>query len=536
MTGGSLASSVGVLSRANELEKLAERIVSHKSEHERAEHESSEALRLKNASEYELETAKAELNSERDKLIRQESEANLQAQLIQAVDEAMISLKEEIKAINQRIKSNEKSTETTRDRISGLEKDAGAVRDKIDAALRGQEQLSRERERINEALSELRAETASLDSEKDAISKAVLELNALREEMSGSRDRQIETIEGLKRRSEEIQAEIVEKKKASDAIEKEIEAHKRRLSGLSSQKLEIEAERSRLSKAIQEMNQDILNLERECSRLEQRKLAAQMEEKQIIDKLWDTYELSRSAAISAAAPIDDPAEAQRRASSVKRQISDLGTPNIGAIDEFERVNTRYMFLTSQRDDVENAKIEIAGIISEITSHMREIFTREFAAINKSFEKTFKELFGGGRASLILEDPDDVLECGIDIMVSPPGKSLKTLTLLSGGEKAFVAIAIYFAILTVRPPPFIVMDEIESALDEANVVRFAEHMRRMSNLAQLLVITHRRATMEEADVLYGVTMQELGVSSILRIDLDEAEKHMKGVKESAEVRS
>ena len=527
MTGGSLASNVGVLSRANELEQLAERIDTLSTSRQEAEHEYSEALRLKNASEYEIETARTELNDERDKLIRQESEANLQAQLIQAASEAIDSMKAEISTLNQRIKNNGSATDTARTRISTLEKDAQALRDKINEALRGQEQLTLERERVNEALSELRAETAALDSEKDALEKAVSELNALREEMSGSRDRQIETIDGLRQRSDEIRSEILEKERASGVVAKEIEGYKKRLSGLSEQKLEIEAQRGKLNKMIQEKNQEILNLERECSRLEQRKVTAELEEKQIVDKLWDTYELSRSAAVNSAVPVEDPADAQRRITSLKRQISELGTPNIGAIDEFERVNTRYMFLTSQRDDVEKAKGEITGIIGEITAQMKDVFTREFSVINESFEKTFRELFGGGRASLVLEDPEDVLECGIDIRVQPPGKSLRTLTLLSGGEKAFVAIAIYFAILTVRPPPFIVMDEIEAALDEANVVRFAEHMRRMSNLAQLIVITHRRATMEESDILYGVTMQELGVSSILRIDLDEAEKHMKG---------
>ena len=534
MTGGSVASNVGVLSRANELEQIAARIETISAEQKDAEREYSESVRLKTASEYELETARAEQAEARDKLIRQESEAQYQSQIIEASNEQIESLKSESAAIEQRIKLNGKSTDAARERIAALESEAGALKSKIEEALRGQEKLTSERERVSEALSELRAETASLDSERDALMKAVTELNALREEMSGSRERQLETIEGMKNRSKEIRAEILEKERATGVVVKEINSHKRRLADLNAKKLEHEAERSRINKAIQDKNQEILNLERECSRLEQRKLTAELEEKQIIDKLWDTYELSKSNAANAAAPIESPAAAQRQISSIKRQISELGNPNIGAIDEFERVNTRYMFLTAQRDDVEKAKTEITGIIGEITAHMRDIFTREFGIINESFEKTFRELFGGGHASLILEDPDDVLECGIEIKVQPPGKSLKTLTLLSGGEKAFVAIAIYFAILTVRPPPFVVMDEIEAALDDANVVRFAEHMRRMSGLAQLLVITHRRATMEEADVLYGVTMQELGVSSILRIDLDEAEKHMKSVPESVGV--
>ena len=155
--------------------------------------------------------------------------------------------------------------------------------------------------------------------------------------------------------------------------------------------------------------------------------------------------------------------------------------------------------------------------------MQGIFAREFDAINESFQRTFLELFGGGKASLELEDASDILNCGIEIRVQPPGKSLKTISLLSGGEKAFVAIALYFAILRIRPTPFVVMDEIEAALDEANVLRFAEHMRKMSDKTQMICITHRRGTMEEADMLYGVTMQEQGVSRILSIDIEEAER-------------
>jgi chromosome segregation protein len=274
---------------------------------------------------------------------------------------------------------------------------------------------------------------------------------------------------------------------------------------------------------MQDRNNLLLNLERECAGLEQKKLAAAMEEKQIVDKLWDTYELTRNDAFEMRRELEDFTAAKQRIAELRRDISKLGTPNIGAIDEFERVNTRYEYLTGQRDDIEKAKNELTDIITDITDEMRVIFEREFKRINENFQETFLELFGGGRASLELEDESDILNCGIEIKVQPPGKSLKTITLLSGGEKAFVAIAIYFAVLKIRPAPFIVMDEIESALDEANVLRFAEYMRRMSDKTQMLVITHRRGTMEEADVLYGVTMQEQGVSRIINIDLDEAER-------------
>ena len=248
-----------------------------------------------------------------------------------------------------------------------------------------------------------------------------------------------------------------------------------------------------------------------------------MEEKQILDKLWDNYELSHSTAQQLRRPVENLQKESRGISDLRRRISALGTPNIGAIEEFERVNTRYEFLTGQRSDIEKAKKELLGIINDVTNEMKEVFLGQFRLIDENFRETFLELFGGGKASVILEDEDDPLECGIEIKVQPPGKAVSNISLLSGGEKAFVAIALYFAILKVRPTPFCVMDEIEAALDEANVIRYAEYMRRMCDRTQFIVITHRRGTMEEADHLYGVTMQEKGVSKVIELDLDQAQR-------------
>ena len=251
-----------------------------------------------------------------------------------------------------------------------------------------------------------------------------------------------------------------------------------------------------------------------------------MEEKTIIDKLWERYELSHSDAMDQRIELESVPKATRRIGELNRAIKALGTPNIGAIEEFDRVNTRYTYLSEQRSDVEKAKDELRGVIEEITRQMTEIFAQQFQLLNETFQETFLELFGGGQARLELEDESDILGCGIEIKVQPPGKQLKTITLLSGGEKAFVAIALYFAILKVHPTPFCVMDEIEAALDEANVIRYARYMRRIAGKTQFIVITHRRGTMEEADVLYGVTMQERGVSRILTINLNDMSKELK----------
>ena len=261
-------------------------------------------------------------------------------------------------------------------------------------------------------------------------------------------------------------------------------------------------------------------MERESARLEQKKATAAMEEQQILDKLWDSYELTPSTAAGAKAELESTAAANKRIAELKRKINGLGSPNLGAIEEFARVNERYEYLTGQRDDVLHAKKELEAIVRTITEEMTEIFVREFGKINEHFQKTFVEMFGGGKGDLVLEDPSQPLSCGIEIKVQPPGKQVKTITLLSGGEKAFVAIALYFAILKVRPTPFCLLDEIDAALDDRNVERFAPYLRTLCQKTQFIVITHRRGTMEAADVLYGVTMQEQGVSKILHLDLNQ----------------
>ena len=287
----------------------------------------------------------------------------------------------------------------------------------------------------------------------------------------------------------------------------------------------MEQERSAMGQKIKTCNDEVLDAEREASRLEQKLSAGQWEEKQILDRLWEHYELSHSDAQAQRIELESVPKANRRIGELKRDIAALGTPNIGAIEEYDRVNTRYTYLTDQRNDVEKAKGELETIIGEITAEMTRIFAEQFKLLSESFQTTFQELFGGGQAKLELEDEENILGCGIEIKAQPPGKTLKTISLLSGGEKAFVAIALYFAILKVHPTPFCVMDEIEAALDDANVTRYARYMRTLAGRTQFIVITHRRGTMEEADVLYGVTMQEQGVSRILTINLNDVEQEL-----------
>lgn len=522
MSGGSAAKNTGILSRANEIKELSreEKLIS--SELKKNEDELFEAERTLKSETGELDSSKNELRQMEDAALQLRTNRTAAESRARDAQASCNSLAQEQGNVKKRIKDGIDEMNGLKNDIETQQQLISRYASKADEITRDNEDMSNRREDISGRLNTIQASIASLEAEQAACEKSIEELTSLSSSLSGDRDEKQSSIESIKAQNESILSEISDNKSLLIELGDGINDLKERLSAVGAEKLEMEAQRTRADKETQDKNRRILDMERACSRLEQKKLAAQMEEKQIIDKLWESYELTVTAAESVAQPIENMSEANRNAAKLKRDISALGTPNIGAIEEFERINTRYTFLTDQKDDIQKAKKELEDIIGDITGEMEEIFAKEFQAIAGEFRETFTELFGGGKASLELEDEDDILNCGIEIKAQPPGKSLKTITLLSGGEKAFTAIALYFAIQKIRPTPFCVMDEIEAALDEANVLRFAEYMRRLSGKTQFIAITHRRGTMEEADMLYGVTMQEHGVSKILHVDVDEAE--------------
>ena len=279
---------------------------------------------------------------------------------------------------------------------------------------------------------------------------------------------------------------------------------------------ELEKRSGELRASERNQNQQRENLNLELARLEERRDNLQKEYDGIITRLWEEYELTRREAEQTGIQIQDEGEAKKRLNEIKLKIRSLGSVNVAAIEEYKEVSERYEFLMAQIADVEHSKEELVRLIHDLTRHMQELFTVRFKEISGHFTEVFRELFGGGTASLALTDPSDVLHSGIEIAVQPPGKIVTHIESLSGGEKALVAISIYFAIMKVSPPPFCVLDEIEAALDDVNVTRFASYLRRMNRNTQFIAITHRRGTMEEADVLYGVTMQDQGISKLLEL--------------------
>lgn len=320
----------------------------------------------------------------------------------------------------------------------------------------------------------------------------------------------------LNLRSEQVTKQIETLRQSIAEIERDVNGSHGKIEALQRERAQFDTRSAELRKLEREKNAERELSGRELARLEERKLSLQKQYDDIIAQLWEEYELTRREAEETVPPLENVQEAKRRLNELKSKIKALGTVNVAAIEEYKEVSERFAFMTGQVGDVEKSRAEILRLIGDLTKQMREIFIERFHQINENFTSTFRELFGGGKAYLELTDPEDILQSGIDIIVHPPGKIVVHLEALSGGEKALVAIALYFAIMKVSPAPFCVMDEIEAALDEVNVDRFAAYLRQMNDKTQFILITHRRGTMEEADVLYGVTMQDEGVSKLLEL--------------------
>ncbi len=525
MTGGSAVRSVGILSRKNEIERLRDKSSQLETSLTAADKEQREAEREAAAVSFELEAASGEKRQAEDDAIRLEMDAQHRKTMCESAHADVAALESEQMAIAGRLEQNAQSMA----RLEAQQRDSTARRQELnaqaEALMLNQSGMQEQGSGYTAQINELNMRAAALDAERETVGKSMVELEALRQELSGDQAVKLARIDQYLEKNKAAEAEMLEKKTRLEALHACCQAKRQNIQDISRERLGLEAARTAAERETQDKNREQLNLERERGRLEQQKQKDELEEKRLLDRMWEQYSLSYSAALSARTPIEGLQQANRRIAELKKDISALGSVNVGAIEEYDRVFVRYEYLTGQRDDVQKAKGELEDIIKEITTHMRDIFAQQFKVINESFSQTFVEIFGGGRAQLNLEDESDILNCGIEIAVQPPGKQLKTITLLSGGEKAFVAIALYFAILKVRPAPFCVLDEIEAALDDVNVSRFAAYLRRLTCNTQFIVITHRRGTMDEADMLYGVTMQEQGISKLLALHLNEVEQQL-----------
>ena len=525
MTGGSASKSAGILSRANELQRLQTQAQKMEADCKAQEAQLAEAARTVAQAEFERSALQGKLREAEDGVLRAEGETRQAQALLDALTETIAGYRRELDSLSSRTGGDEGRLRQLESDAAEAETEVARLERELSQLAEAQSDLSRRAAEQSEAITALRMDTAAKEAEETTARENVQRLRALSEAMEGDRSQKEQLIETYEAEATRLEQEIETAETAAQALRTAVESARSSLQAAIQARAETEALRNKTDKDAQEKNKQIVDMERETARLEQKKAAAAMEEQQILDKLWESYELTPSTAAPEQAEIESVAAASKQITDLKRRISALGAPNLGAIEEFERVNDRYSYLTGQRDDVLHAKKELENIIKTITQEMTEIFVREFGRINEYFGETFQEMFGGGKGQLILEDPAEPLSCGIEIKVQPPGKQVKTITLLSGGEKAFVAIALYFAILKVRPTPFCLLDEIDAALDDRNVERFASYLHNFSKKTQFLIITHRRGTMEAADVLYGVTMQEQGVSKILHLDLNQMQAEL-----------
>ncbi len=525
MTGGSVSRGTGALARAAKIKADEQRLVG-------LEEKRMEAEKAFHAAREELAALDSGLKSiEAERVRAGQDEAGLRASVTQhgVLLESLRTRYEGLKLERDNLTQVRERYELTISEFSGKLKTVKANLDKAEARFSEKEQeldgLDAAAVTDMELSSSLQTELAENRTEAAAERRTLEELETLKRELDAGVSGTSKAIAGFEAEIQKLTEELESSENAAENAKASSEKLKGQIEALLSRRERTEGKRIRADREAQEKNDEILRLEREKARLENQGTQVKNEESKILDDMWERYELTPSLAEAVAQPLEDQGEGRNRAQELRSRMKALGNVNLDAVEEYQKVFERYTFMREQKDDLEKSQKELYNVLEQLTQNMKEIFSQEFAKLNGYFGKTFNEIFGGGHAELQLADTSDVLNCGIDIRVSPPGKSVKTLTLLSGGEKAFVAIALYFAILKLRPTPFCVMDEIEAALDDVNVVRFAQYIRRLTEHTQFIVITHRRGTMEEADMLYGVTMQEQGVSRLLMLNLAEAEKRL-----------
>ena len=311
---------------------------------------------------------------------------------------------------------------------------------------------------------------------------------------------------------DEIRKSIESAERSREELEQEIEAFHRQKEEYAKNHKEFFNKREELSEKMGQLDKDIYRLNSQHDKLEESR------ENQI-DYMWNEYELTYGAAKELRnEAYDNPSQIKNRIQELKGQIRGLGDVNVNAIEEYKSVSERYEFLKNQHNDLIAAEQSLMQIIDELDKGMRAQFTEKFAEIRQEFDHVFKELFGGGKGTIELNEEEDILEAGITIISQPPGKKLQNMMQLSGGEKALTAIALLFAIQNLKPSPFCLLDEIEAALDDSNVSRYANYLHKLTKYTQFIVITHRKGTMEAADRLYGITMQEKGISTLVSVDL------------------
>ena len=469
----------------------------------------------------ELENAKAVLAQHREDEIRFKTEAARAARDVETETANLASLRDEKESAAKRLSGFVQTADSAQQKTEETEDKIQAARSKMESMVGDREDAMHRCDETLQHLQEIRFAGLAIEKDKESLENAVQTLKAQQSERAArieSLNQELaESFEKIKAREADIENRKIE---SANLREK-----RQTVSAIAAKRTVLEQQTSELRQKEREASSRRETIGLELARLRERRENQSGEYDAILKKLWEEYELTRREAEEMNITIEDVPTAQRRLSELKNSIKALGSVNVAAVVEYKEVSERYNFLKTQTDDVQRSRAELLKLIDNLTKQMQTQFAERFSVINQNFSRIFQELFGGGSAELCFTDSGDVLHSGIDIRVHPPGKIVSHIELLSGGEKALVAISLYFAIMRVNPPSFCMLDEIEAALDDVNVVRFANYLRRMNQKTQFIVITHRRGTMEEADMLYGVTMQDQGISKLLALHAHEAQEKL-----------
>lgn len=525
MSGGSKGKGSGVLSRANLIEELKSEAQKIGDELKDVQAELKKAVEDANLAAADLQGADADLRNAKEEYIRAEGDAKLISDKLQSFINQRDMMKREQENSEGRILLFSQAVENAKQEAVEIEKQMADTEAELNSVSAGAKELTSKREEIRKITEQINLELVTLAKDSEAARLSVEELE-LRKSTQSDRVKNItDEINEIKAKNENLLLSINDVKAQADELRKKASESNDAVTQKIGDRNELEKRSNELRAKEKATLTDKEKLSGDIVRLEERKANMKKEYDELGDMLFEQYELTKPEAQALGIVIDDMAEAKKRLHEIKVAIRGLGSINVGAIEEYKEVSERYTFLKEQIDDIEQSKKELAKIIDDLTSSMSEKFMTQFNKINTEFKTCFADFFGGGNGEIILEEPDNCLESAIEIKIQPPGKSVQNINLFSGGEKSLAAMALLFSVLKVQPSPFCIYDEVEAALDDVNVERFAKYMRRMTDKTQFISITHRRGTMEEADVLYGVTMQEKGVSKLLELQSAELAQQM-----------
>jgi len=519
ITGGSVAKkTVNILGRGKEIEKLEKEIKNIKAKIQKLEEEKEEyeqsiegILELSANLEKELQEIDITYATEKQKMISIDEN-------IQKLQNRLNKLKEEQKNLEnlkqEAIEQKEKIQEETQKITNQNEELSKLISEFAELNKDDQKYI----DDLNFDITNLKISVSSFDESESSIQEIQERIN---QELNNAKV----SIENKNNQIEQIKVDNENLEKSIQETLNKIEEIKQKVNNSSSEIEKMKQERAQKSEKLSKQEDEITSkfkiiedLKSQLVKLDVKKTKVEEDINTIINKMWEEYELTPNNVEGYAKP-ENVALTQKRVNNIRTEIRDLGSVNVDSIEEYKNLKDRYDFMSEQRLDLENTMSKLRKVITDMTQIMKEQFREKFKIINKNFGEVFAELFGGGKASLNLEDEENILECGIEITVQPPGKKLQNMMLLSGGEKAFTAIALLFAILKINPAPFCVLDEIEAALDDVNVFRYADYLKKFTEHTQFLVITHRKGTMEAADTVYGVTMEESGISKLLSMKLN-----------------